>query len=128
VFRLLLTAPLLGGAMRLLLKLMGVFLFFCLPAIAGEHWNQGKVLQYQRNIFSSGTPSNEIGHTAYTVKIDAGDRIYLVERTLNFVWQKAPALAENGPVEWRLKGTAMVVRDDKGKEFTVTILQMQLKE
>lgn len=114
--------------MRFGLELVGVAIVFCLPAVAGERWNQGKVLQYQRNMFSSGTPSNETGHTTYRVQIDAGDRIYLVERTLNFVWQKVPTLTENGPVEWRLKGTAMVIRDGNGKEFTVTIVQMQLKE
>lgn len=100
--------------------------------MAAESWSHGKVLQYHRNTFSTNTPTNqtgvETGHTTYSLQIDAGDRIYSVERTLNFAWQKVPTLTENGPIDWRLKGKGMVIRDDNGKEFTVTIVETRLKE
>ncbi len=85
-------------------------------------------MQYHRSTFSTGASTNETGHTTYSLQIDGGDRIYFVERTLNFAWQKFPTLTENGSIDWRLKRKDMVIRDDNGKEFTVTIVETRLKE
>jgi hypothetical protein len=121
-------------AMRPCLELLCAAILFCTLGMAADGWNQGKVLQYRQNTFSTGaststgSSTNGPGHTTYTLQIDGGDRIYFVERTLKFAWQKVPVLTENGPIDWRLKGKEMVIRDDRGKEFTVTIAETRLKE
>jgi len=51
------------------------------------------------------------------------------ERTLNWLWQKFPRVTENGPISWALKGKdEMLLKDDKGKEFTLTITKTRIKD
>jgi hypothetical protein len=113
--------------MRRGLQLFCVVMLVFAPGKTAGSWNEGKVVQYQRSAFSTDTAPNGTGHTTYRIEIDGGDRVYFVERTLNFAWQKFPALTENGPIGWRLKGKGMVICDDNGKEFTVTIVETRLK-
>lgn len=55
--------------------------------------------------------------------------MYFAERTLNWGWQKLPRVTENGPVAWMLKGKdELVLKDDRGKEFTLTITKSRLKK
>lgn len=110
-----------------------LFASFCLPAFAADsNWNSGVLLSYDQQTFmvnhtNKGT-GGDVPNTTYRIQIDSGDRIYFVERTLSFAWQKFPRVTENGPVKWKLKGSKeMVIRDDAGKEFTVTITKTRLK-
>jgi hypothetical protein len=116
------------------MKIIIVFLTLCVPAFAADRqWNTGTLLSYDQQTFTTYSQQKGTGretpHTTYSVQIDAGDRIYFAERTLNYAWQKFPKVTENGPISWALKGDKeIVLRDDKGKEFTVTILKTRLKE
>jgi hypothetical protein len=129
-----LTSPIIRGlvillfAMRDSLKIFCAVILLCVLGMAADHWNKGTVLQYRQNTFTTDTSRDETGHTIYSLAIDGGDRIYFVEKTLNFAWQKVPTLTENGVVEWRLKGKDMLIRDDKGKEFAAPIVETRLKE
>lgn len=116
------------------MKILVVFLALCVPAAAaGKQWNTGVLLSYEQQTFTTysqqkGT-GHETPHTTYKIQVDAGDRIYFAERTLNYAWQKFPKVTENGPISWTLKGDKeIVLRDEKGKEFTVTIVKARLKD
>lgn len=97
-----------------------------------KEWKNGTLLSYDQQTFTTYSQSkgtgHDVPHTTYRVQIDAGDRIFFAERTLNFAWQKFPKVTENGPISWSLKGSnELVIRDDKGKEFTLTIVKNRLK-
>jgi len=115
-------------AMRPSLEFFCAVILLCVLGAAADGWKKGTVLQYRQNTFTTDTSRNETGHTIYSLEIDGGDRIYFVEKNLNFAWQKVSTLTENGMVDWRLKGKGMLIRDDKGKGLTVTIVETRLKE
>ena len=109
------------------------FLLMCFPIFAAnKQWNTGTLLSYEQQTFTTYAQTRGTGHdtphTTYRVQIDGGDRIYFAERTLNFAWQKFPKVTENGPVSWALKGKdEVVMKDDRGKEFTLTITKTRMK-
>ena len=117
------------------MKCLLLVAIICLTSICqakDKQWNDGMLLSYDQETFTTYSQANGTGHdtphTTYKVQIDAGDRIFFAERTLNWKWQRFPKVTENGPVSWCLKGShEMTIRDDKGKEFTVTILKTRLK-
>ena len=115
-------------------KLLAFLLLCCLPTcvFAKDGWNTGVLLSYEQKTFTTYAQTDGTGrdvpHTTYSVQIDAGDRIYFAERTLNWRWQKFPKVTENGPINWQLKGKdEMLLQDDKGKEFTLTVVKTRLK-
>ena len=116
-------------------KLLIVVLLCCSSVCYGakdKTWSNGKLLSYDQQTFTTYSQNHGTGrdtpHTTYTIEIDAGDRIYFAERTLNWRWQKFPHVTENGPVSWAMKGNSeMVIRDDRGKEFTLTIVKTRMK-
>lgn len=102
-------------------------------ASASDNWNNGKCLHYEQQTFTTYSQVNGTGdetpHTTYRLQIEANNRIYFVERTLNWRWQKFPRVTENGPIEWHLKGkNEMIIRDDNGKEFTVDIVKTRIPD
>ena len=114
-------------------KRLILLLALCLPAYAADKlWKTGTLLSYDQQTFNTysqdkGT-GHETPHTTYRVQIDAGDRIYFAERTLNWRWQSFPKVTENGPVSWALKGKDdLIMKDDKGKEFTLTVTKSRMK-
>ena len=110
-----------------------LLLICCCACLAQDkQWNSGTLLSYDQQTFTTYAQSkgtgHEVPHTTYRVQIDAGDRIYFAERTLNFAWQKFPKVTENGPISWRSKNdNELLIRDDKGTEFTLTIIKTRLK-
>ncbi|MBS1822263.1 MAG: hypothetical protein JST61_09850 [Acidobacteria bacterium] len=107
----------------------------CFPTLvfAKDHqWHSGILLSYDQQTFTTYSQSkgsgHETPHTTYRVQIDTGDKVYFAERTLNWAWQKFPKVTENGPIKWELKGNdEMVISDDKGKDFTLTITKTRIK-
>ena len=105
------------------------------PAVAhsAKHqtWQTGTLLHYGQNTFETYSQVNGTGHetphTTYTVEIESGNLIYFADRTLNWRWQRFPQVTENGPISWHLKGRReMVIRDDDGRQFTVTITKKKM--
>jgi hypothetical protein len=114
---------------------LGVLVFLSCVSFSfakDQEWNNGTLLSYDQQTFTTYSQNKGTGrdvpHTTYRVQIDAGNRIFFAERTLNFAWQKFPKVTENGPLSWSLKGSnELMIRDDKGKEFTLTIVKTRLK-
>jgi hypothetical protein len=115
------------------MKTIIALLLLSLPVYAADkQWSTGTLLSYDQQTFTTHAETKGTGHdtphTTYSVQIDAGDRIYFAERTLNWRWQSFPKVTENGPILWTLKGKdEMVLKDDKGKEFTLTVTKSRLK-
>lgn len=115
------------------MKTLVLLLILSIPAYAADkNWNKGTLLSYDQQTFTTYSQTNGTGHetphTTYRVQIDGGDRIYYAERTLNWGWQKIPRVTENGPVSWVLKGKdEILMKDDRGKEFVLTITKTRLK-
>jgi hypothetical protein len=123
------------GSLKILahVKNLVIVLLLCLPMYAADkNWNAGTMLSYDQQTFSTYAQTNGTGHetphTTYRVQIDGGDRIYFAERTLNWRWQSFPKVTENGPISWVFKGNdEMILKDDKGKEFTLTVTKTRIK-
>ncbi len=118
--------------MKRFLLLFLMFMVSQAASASDREWKQGKLLSYDQHTFTTYSQQNGTGrdyaHTTYSVQIDTDERVYFVERTLNWRWQKFPKVTENGPISWALKGkNEMVLRDDEGKEFTVTVSKTRLK-
>lgn len=106
-----------------LVSVLTILVIFAISAKSENIWNTGKCLQYDQQTFTIG----ETPHTTYSIEIQSDTRIYFVERTLNWRWQKFPHVTENGPISWHFKGKhEMLIRDDDGKIFAVDIVKTRI--
>lgn len=107
--------------------------FLCLFLYTAENPPKyGKLLSYDQQTFitysqATGT-GHEVPHTTYSVQVDAGDRIYYAERTVEPGWYITPKVTVNGPVQWMLDGKGeLILIDHRNKAFVLTITKTRLK-
>jgi hypothetical protein len=112
-------------------------------------WEDGKVLDSQRQRYFAGTIANSNtngsvdsdgnyhgnstgGETAVyrvfeTFVIEGNKYVYLAQERLHWRWSKAANLTVNGPVKYAVEKRKLFVVDDDGKEHEMEIVKKTLK-
>jgi hypothetical protein len=112
-------------------------------------WEDGKVLDSQRQRYFAGTIANANtngsvdsngnyhanstgGETAVyrlfeTFVIEGAQYVYLAQERLRWRWSKAANLTVNGPVKYAVDKRRLFIVDDDGKEHEMEIVKKTLK-
>jgi hypothetical protein len=112
-------------------------------------WQDGKVLDSQRQRYFAGTVSNSStngsvdsdgnyhgnssgGETAVyrvfeTFVVEGDKYVYLAQERLRWRWSKAANLTVNGPVKYAVEKRKLFVMDEDGKEHEMEIVKKTLR-